>query len=102
MYRYELCCVESTYELISAMQDEAEDISLAELRKHCEGVDAWAVSKGYELDPDEGLTLDQDWHVSFCRSVYDGRPCYFICWSRIEFIWTQEGSGEGFGYGNSM
>lgn len=101
MFRYETCCVDSTYELISDLKDGAEDVDFSELLEHCEGVQDWAASKGYEglrTGDSEGLCLEDDWSVSFCRGTYDGRPCYFIVWSGIEYIWTAAGEGAGFGH----
>lgn len=101
-YRYETCCVESMAELIDALTDDdvAVELDHDEFAAAVEGLDEWAVSKGYDLDPEEGLTLAQDWHVSYYQSVYDGRPCFFLQWSGIEFIWTEAGHGESFGYGS--
>ena len=106
IFRYETCCVESTAELIDALTDDevAVEISHDEFATAVEGLDEWATSKGYELDPEDGLTLVADWHVSYHRSVYDGRPCFYLRWSGIEFIWTEAGGGgsTGFGYGSSL
>ena len=97
-YRYEICCVDSTGELIDAMKDDAQDVTYRTFRAHCEGVDEWAKSKGYDRRSNQGLTLKADWAVSYHKGIYDGRPCYFLCWSGIEYIWTEAGGGEGFGY----
>lgn len=100
MFRYETCCVLSTDELITELRDSAEDVTEAEFRAACEGVDDWAVAHGYDLDPDDGLTLSEDWHVSWERGTYDGRPCFFLTWSGIEFVWTDAGEGSDWGYGS--
>jgi hypothetical protein len=34
------------------------------------------------------LTMSRDWHVSYHRSVFRGRRCYFVRWSAIEFIFA--------------
>lgn len=99
MFKYETCCVDAPNgELIDALKENARQISYRTFRRHCEGVDEWAASKGYDRRSDQGVTLKGDWAVSFHKSTYDGRPCYYICWSGIEYIWTKEGAGEGFGY----
>jgi len=81
---YLTCCVNSTQELIHAMQASAEDVSLEDVREHCEGVDEWAKNMGYNDD----FLLENDWHVAYCKSVYDGQPCFFIRHSGIEHIWV--------------
>ena len=54
-------------------------------------LDEWAVGQQYDLDPEEGLTLAQDWHVTYQRSEWKGTPCLFLQWSGIEFIWLKTG-----------
>lgn len=81
-------CIGSTFELIDAMRDNEKEVTREEFLEHCDSVDKWARERGYEDNPDEGLTLADDWHVSYHRSTYDGRPCFYLCWSSIEFIWT--------------
>jgi hypothetical protein len=100
-FHYETCCVESTAELINAMCDDAEEIDYHEFVVACDGVDEWAIAHGYAPAHTEGdLTLCKDWHVTFNKSTYDGRPCYFLQWSGIEYIWTAEGNATGWGYGS--
>lgn len=42
---------------------------------------------GYVVRPDQkGLRLSQDWCVRFYRSMWKGRPCYYMNWSAIEYI----------------
>ena len=35
-----------------------------------------------------GLRLKDDWHVGYFKSTYDGKPCYYIDHSRIEYIFA--------------
>ena len=100
MMRYLHCCVDSDAESIQNMLDSHEEATVSELRENIAGLDDWAVAHGYELDPDDGLTLDDDWHVSAGVAVYRGEPCWFLRWSGIEFIWTESGDSEGWGYGS--
>lgn len=92
-FHYETCCVESDGPSITAMVDRAREITYRTFRRHCAGVDAWAKAHGYGLRPPE-LTLKQDWHVAYYKSVYRSRPCYFLVWSAIEFIWTEAEAKE--------
>ena len=34
------------------------------------------------------LTMARDWHVSYHRSRWHGRPCVYFVWSAIEHIFT--------------
>ena len=69
------------------MVDEAIDITLCTFRKHCVGFAEIATQLGYAQDSRKGLTIAQDWHVSYHRSKYNGERCYFLQWSGIEYIW---------------
>ncbi len=44
---------------------------------------------GYESHPSRGLTMAGDWHISYHRSKYDGRRCYYFRHSGIEFIFLK-------------
>lgn len=88
-FQYEMSCIEADGDAINKMKEDAEKVSYRNFLSHCEGVIDWALSKGYDRNKRQGLTLKDDWHVGYYRSTYQGRPCYFLCWSGIEFIWTQ-------------
>ena len=87
-YRYTTSCVESDGPSIQAMQEAAQDVSYRTMLRRCAGLLEWAVGRGYKRRRDRGLTLRADWHVSYHRSTYRGAPCYFLCWSSIEFVWV--------------
>ena len=88
-YHYAGTCVESTCERITDMLERARPVTLRTLRKHCVGLRDWERDMGYAVGKEKGLHLKKDWAVSFHKSRYDGRPCYFIDHSRIERIWTK-------------
>lgn len=77
-------CISSTYEQITEMREQMEDSSIEEMRENCEEFE----EKVRELGYDEDFTIDNDWHVSYYKSFYDGCPCYFFVWSGIEYIWV--------------
>jgi hypothetical protein len=90
-YQYCINCINSTGYLISKMQDDAVSVTYNTIRKHCLGFDEWAKDMGYDIGCQRGgLRLSQDWAVSFHRSKYRGKPCYYIRHSSIEYIWTKE------------
>lgn len=88
---YETCCVNSTGPLIRAMVEAAREISYATARKAIGGavLDDWAKGMSYDTGRERGgLRLKNDWHVSYHRSEYDGRPCVYVRHSAIEYIFT--------------
>lgn len=87
-FTYETNCVDSgDGQAIQAMVDRAHDITLRTFRKRCDTF-AWETQMGYERRG--GLPLSRDWHVSFHKSVYCGKPCYYARHSAIEHIFTEE------------
>jgi hypothetical protein len=71
------------------MVDQSRDITYRTFQKHAKGLTDWAREMGYVRDPQHGgLSLKNDWHVSYHKSEYDGRPCYYLVHSAIEYIWT--------------
>lgn len=49
---------------------------------------------GYELRSTSGLTMANDPHVTYYRSIWRGLPAYFIRWSGIEFIFARISRSE--------
>jgi len=92
-YRYFACCTEfkpDQVRFLNQMTESAREISYRTMQKHCQELGRWALDKGYKLFPSKGLTLKNDWHVAYYKSTYNGRPCYYLVWSAIEFIWVLE------------
>jgi hypothetical protein len=82
--------VNSTGRLIIDMVDKSREVSLSTIKKHCQRVNEWAESLGYETDSRRGLTLENDGMVTYHKSFYNGKPCYYIKWSAIEYIWIKQ------------
>ena len=97
-FHYATCCVESDGESITAMVDAARDITYRTALKHMTDLLIWARARGYEAR-EPGVTLRTDWHVSFHKSVYQGKPCYYVQWSGIEYIWLRGPAANSWGYG---
>lgn len=93
-YQYATNCTESTYEAIHAMLDTGRDISRRTFLKYVDrdSLAELANNLGYSAHPRQGLTMAGDWHVSYHRGKYRGRPCVYLCWSAIEYIFTQGGA----------
>jgi len=79
--------------LVSAVDRELV-ITAATFRKHI-GEDEWnrlSRQLGYRTYSERGgITLDEDYHVKFSRSLIAGRRCYIMCHSSIEYIYTKDG-----------
>ena len=93
-YSYYKSCVDfgplDVWWLNEMIDDERTiDITLRTFKAHCAGVDEWATHQGYELDKRRGLTMANDYAISFHRSYFRGVRCYYIKWSAIEFIWRK-------------
>jgi hypothetical protein len=89
-YEYETCCIDcDDVDALNAMIENAEDSTYQAMLNNCDGLLDWAEEKGYFRHKNGGITLEHDWHVWFFRSTYKDRPCYYLVWSAIEFIWTK-------------
>jgi len=92
---YETDCVSSDGPSINAMRDHPAErrVTYETMLKHCDGLLDWAHDNNYDLRSDaadsHGLTLKNDWAVSYHKSFFQGRRCYYLVWSGIEFIWTE-------------
>jgi len=87
---YETCCVQSTSERITALVQQERQISRRTFLRYVDRRFLWHVEQrfGYARDRRRGVTMASDWHVSYYRSLYDGRPCVFFRHSAIEYIFT--------------
>lgn len=92
-YRYFTNCVNSTERAINDMRAVATDVSYEQFAHQCHGLPEWAEQMGYSKNPGKSgnLTLRKDFHVSYHRSKYKGRTCYYLIHSAIEYIWTLGG-----------
>lgn len=89
-YKYWTCCVDlhriEDVESLQAMVSRAQRVTYRTMLGHCQGLLDWAVEHGYVVRGQD-LRMKNDWHISYHKSVFLGRPCYFLRWSGIEFIW---------------
>jgi hypothetical protein len=81
------CCVELKGDDITDMVDVAIEVTAKTFKKNI-STDAykWLSTKlGYS-----GLhfTLEEDYTVSFHRSKYKGKRCYYCRWSAIEYVFV--------------
>ena len=91
-YFYAGSCVECTFpEALMCAMELAVEITYLTFRRNCKGLDAWAQEHGYAVDSRDGLTLANDVHVTYHRTMLQGRRAYIMYWSAQEHIWTQDG-----------
>jgi hypothetical protein len=89
-YVYETCCTNIPTGQIPALNEmilDAHEVTYKTMLKHVRGLLDWAEQRGYS--PASDLHLKDDWAVGYYKSTFAGRPCYFVRWSAIEYIWTR-------------
>lgn len=79
---YRTCCVNESGPAIIAMVDRAREITVQTFMRRCDWR-PWAEAMGYHRS---WLTLSGDYHVAYYRSVWRGKPCYYVVHSAIEHI----------------
>ena len=88
-YRFLTTCVDIPSEDLEAfeeMMENAKSVTYETLRRHCEGLREWEDMLGYG----SWLRMKDDYAVSFYKSTFKGKPCYYFDWSRIEHVWVRE------------
>ena len=90
-YTYETSCVNSTAEAISKMIERAQIISYDTFARKVDIRDLMRLFPFCTWGPGKknGLRLKDDWSISCYRSVFLGRPCYYIDHSSVEYVFTQ-------------
>lgn len=93
-FRYWKSCPELTRDEVdiqTRMIDEAREVTYRTFRRQVgvDELDRWSKEHGYVLSRrhGHGATLKHDPYVAFYRSNWGGRPCYYLVWSAMEFIW---------------
>ena len=81
--QYVTCCVDSTAEKIDDMVYNAREITCQTFLRNAD-IDVEAF--GY-VKSGRGLRLKSDWAVSFFKSKFCGKPCYYMAHSCIEYIY---------------
>ena len=77
------CCVNAKANDIQAMVDQAKEVPFTVLARHCE-IEDFEREMGYG----PWLRMENDYAVSYYKSTYQGRPCYFVDHSAIEYVFT--------------
>ena len=76
---------------IREMVDLSIDITYETFIKHVPWEKLREIFTWYDWSPgkSDGLRLKHDYMVSYSRSKYRGKPCYFITHSAIEYVFLQ-------------
>ena len=84
-------CVYSTAELINNMVNAAREIKYETALRHLGAELLAEIFPGYTWGKGtrQGLRLKDDYHVSYYRSRFEGKPCLYVEWSGIEHVFTQ-------------
>ncbi len=89
-YQFVCNCVGSgDGQAITAMVDRAKDITRATFVRAVDRESLTEIERGLSYDTGTergGLRMSNDWHVSYHRSTFRGRPCVYFRHSAIEWI----------------
>lgn len=91
-YFYETCCVHADGDDIQDMVDASRETKYRHLLHACYAFQGWAAAMGYvsgNMGSAPGLRLCNDHHVTYHFSVYQGRRCFYLVHSGVEFVWTR-------------
>lgn len=88
-FEYKTSCVESTGPTINSMTRAAREVSFRTFAERCNW-QPWAKSVGYSIGSEPGLKLKDDFHPAYFKSTFKGKPCYYVVWSAIEYIFTAD------------
>ena len=72
---------------LGQMIDDAIDITRQTFLQHVDREELAEIEQnmGYAAHPLQGLTMAADWHVSYHRSKWKGKRCYYFRHSAIEY-----------------
>lgn len=85
-FTYTINCVSARGADINAMKDSSRQITRRTFLKHVAYSHLKTVEE--ELGYDSHLRMASDWHVSYYKGTYCGKPCVYFVWSAIEYVFT--------------
>lgn len=88
---FETTCVNSDGPSINNMTKRAREVTFRTLQRVLgSSFKEMQAQLGYDVGAQRGgLRMAKDWAVSYWKSVYRGRPCYYFVWSHIEHIFVE-------------
>lgn len=75
-------CVHSDAHNINRMVDNATEVQWRTFAKHCDYIPL-------EKEISSGVKFKNDWAVSFYKSKFKGKDCYYLRHSSIEYIFVR-------------
>lgn len=86
--RFARTCVDLEDDLLNRMTRNAKDITRKTFTRHVSPDNRREIETmlGYEIDQRRGLTMANDFHVSYHRSHYGKHPCVYFRWSTYGYI----------------
>jgi len=97
-FTYETNCVSSKAKYLIPMVDQARQITWETFRKHVRLEEVKRIFPDYSYRGENinengeltiGFHIKDDWAVSFWKSKFRHRTCYYIDHSGIEYIFTE-------------
>ena len=85
-FTYETCCVESDADSIIDMMDRAREVSFETVARHVGRDEIARVFPSYR----DAFRIQDDYHVRYYSSRFQGRRAYVIVHSAIEYIFTRD------------
>lgn len=86
MFNYKTNCTLALAEDIESMVDGSREITYETFMRHVSDYDLEALFPFYNWRGRGGLTLRNDYAVSFFKGNYVGKPVYYVQHSCIEYI----------------
>lgn len=93
-YTYAGCCITSDGDSITKMIETERPIGRRTFVKTVHRAELAELERSlcYDTGTERGgLRMANDWHVSYHRSTYRGRPCVYFRHSAIEYIFVEAG-----------
>jgi hypothetical protein len=84
-YAFLTSCLGASGDAITAMTAAAEEVTREEMAACCD-LNTWAKVMEYDS---LGLPYQEDWHLTYWKSNFEGKPCYYVDHSRIEYIFVE-------------
>lgn len=88
---YHTNCIGSNGGSIRKMVESSKKITFSTFVKNCDSEDikTLAAYLGYACGKEKGLHLKDDCMVTYYKSEYNGKTCYYMSQSAIEYIFLR-------------
>jgi len=93
-FRFAKTCVDyfgKNVELLTEMIENGRTVTRRTFLKYVDRESLRSVEE--DLGCDKFLRMKNDWHVRYYKSKCGDKPCVFLVWSGIEYIFCENGDG---------